>query len=147
MLNNLLRKSFTFGIVVLLFGIRFTSFSLSSSVNDSNITTNDSDILNFLSARLIWDDQNIDYEYSSDYSYGDGWEGPLGVLWFFYALEVNCSLLLLEGTINVKPYNNPSLTLYPGDRISMVILFYYAFGYYYHELWIGRAFDVTIEKA
>jgi hypothetical protein len=131
----------------LLFGICFTSFSLSSSVSESNISSNDSDILNYLTARLIWDDQNINYEYSSDHSYGDGWEGPLGLLWFAYGLEVNCSLLLLEGTINVKPNNNPSLTLYPGDRISMFILFYYGFGdCYYNELWIGRAFDVEIEK-
>jgi len=136
------------GIVILIFSICFTSFSLSSSVSESNISTNDSDILHYLTARFSWNDWKVEYEYSSDYSYGDGWEGPLGLLWFAYGLEVNCSLLLLNGTINVKPYNNPSLTLYPGDRISMVILFYYGFGDYYgHELWIGRAFDVTIEKA
>ena len=148
MLNNLLRKSLTFGIIVMFFGICFTSFSLSSSVSESNISTNDSDILYYDTARLSWNDDNVEYEYSSDNSYGDSWEGPLGLLWYYYGLEVNFSLLLLNGTINVKPHNNPRLTLHPGDRITIIILFYYGFGNNYgHSLVIGRAFGVIIEKA
>ena len=150
MLNNLLRKSFTFGIVVLLFGICFTSFSLSSSISQSNISSNDSDILYYLTARLSWNDDNVDYEVSGDIDlgYSESWIGPFGLLTYGWGWEVNISLLLLDGIINVKPQNEPRLTLHPGDRISMIILFVFFFGDDYgHSLVIGRAFDVAIEKA
>ena len=112
--------------------------------------TNDSDILEYLTVRLSWNDANVDYELSgnTDLGYGEGWEGPFEILCYGWGWEVNISLLLLDGIINVKPQNEPRLTLHPGDRISMIILFYfYIASDFGHSLVIGRAFGVTIERA
>jgi PKD repeat protein len=104
--------------------------------------------LYYNTARLNWNEYNIEYEYSHVESFGNSGEGPLGFLTYAYGLVIKSSIFILNGTINVKPQNAPRLTLQSGDRISMLILFHFGLSDdYNHDINIGRAFGVTVEKA
>jgi hypothetical protein len=110
--------------------------------------SNNRDTLYYNTARLNWNEYNVDYEYSQFDGFGNSGEGPLGFLTYAYGLVINGSILLLNGTINVTPYNAPSFSLQSGDRISMLLSFVFELSDdYNHDITIVRAFGVTIEKA
>lgn len=150
MRKYLLRKMLIIGIVVLFFGISFTNASFSSSVYESKISTNDGNILKFITARILiyWYD-GVEYEGSGgDIFWGNEVEGPFGFFSYGFGWVLNISIFIINGRIDVKPLNSPRLTLSAGDKLSIMADF--GFGIYDCDgngIDVSRAFGVTIEKA
>ncbi|MCK4365767.1 MAG: hypothetical protein KAW45_06925 [Thermoplasmatales archaeon] len=148
MTKNVFRKGLALRIIVLFVGICFTSFSLSSSVSESDILTNDSNILHYITARLSFNPGELEVEILNEgIGEGYGFAGPFEFLDYEFGWVINASYLILNGTINVKPLTSPRLTLYPGDKLSVMAYFGFAItdpdG---NGIDVGRAFGVTIEK-
>jgi hypothetical protein len=146
--KNLYCKVLAVGIIVLFFSFNFTNASSSSPVIESKILTNEDSVLKYITARLSWNPGELDTE-RLNFFVGEGYgiAGPFGLLDYEFGWEINVSYLILNGTINIKPLNSPRLTLYPGDKLSMMV----TFGFAVTDLdgsgiFIGRAFGVTIEK-
>ena len=149
MFNNLLRKNLTFGIVVLLFVIYFTNSSYSFSNNESNISSNNDNILKYVTARLNWNPSELEGEYLNEILVGGYvFKGPVNFFKYWLIWSINVSYLILNGTINVKPLNSPELTIYPGDILTMMVFYEFIMinpdG---NGIAFGRAFGVTIEKS
>jgi len=148
MRKYLLRKILVIGMVVFFFGISFTNASSSLSVSESNISTNYDNILKYVTARLSWNPGEVEVEVLNE-GIGEGYgiAGPFGFFDYEVGWEINRSYLILNGTINVKPLTSQRLTLYPGDKLSIMAYFGFAItdsdG---NGMGVGRAFGVTIEK-
>ena len=127
MLNNLLKRFLVFGIVIIFLSVNLTTYSYSSSVRESRLSTDNDNILKYTTARLSWNPGEVDTRLLSE-TYGEGYgiAGPFEYLDYEFGWEINSSYLILNGTLNVKPLTGSKLTLNPGDKLSIMFSFGFA---------------------
>lgn len=102
--------------------------------------------LKYNTARVYYDAENCEMRSSCGLGWGRGFIGPFGIIDFSYGFIMNVTIILLNGTINVKPLNKPLIKLGSGDSISMNFVIGIELYYdYIKGISLFRAFGVTIE--